>query len=165
MRFDHAAKIAPLVLLLAGGAATALNGGTASVDTIYGPVLGSVLDGMGIWRSIPFAAPPVGTLRFRAPQAPQPWTTPIDASGFAKVCPQIKLDGSIFDGSEDCLYLSVYAPNFGQNHTSPLRLPVLFWIYGESVYGLTFGAPYLCGDWPSSMRYRSQISMKTSTTL
>ncbi|XP_070195108.1 cholinesterase-like isoform X2 [Littorina saxatilis] len=80
---------------------------------------------------IPFAAPPVGSLRFTAPQPAKTWTGTRDATRFGNMCPQLvdPLTPSSLPVSEDCLYLNVYAPN-SPSDTS--LLPVMFWIYGGS---------------------------------
>ena len=87
------------------------------------------------WRAIPYAAPPVGELRWRAPRNPSAWSGVRDASQFSSICSQL---GSFFGapnpatfgqpiGSEDCLYLNVWRPK-----SSESNLPVLFWIHGGS---------------------------------
>lgn len=84
---------------------------------------------------IPFAQPPVGSLRWRAPQPPVPWTGSRAATSLPPMCAQV---GSFFGepdpatfgqpvGSEDCLYLNVWRPN-----SSAENLPVFFWIHGGS---------------------------------
>ncbi len=74
----------------------------------------------------------MNNLRFRAPQPPTPWTAPYDATQPNTQCPQLKIDGTIFVGQEDCLYLSVYVP---QGVAGPL--PVMQWF---------FGGAYILGD-------------------
>lgn len=68
-------------------------------------IRGSMISGQAVFKSIPFAAPPVGELRWREPQPPQPWTATLDATRFPKTCVQ-----SSGVGSEDCLYLNIWAP-------------------------------------------------------
>eukprot|EP01065_Artemidia_motanka_P017790 TRINITY_DN211_c0_g1_i2.p1 TRINITY_DN211_c0_g1~~TRINITY_DN211_c0_g1_i2.p1 ORF type:complete len:598 (+),score=195.40 TRINITY_DN211_c0_g1_i2:91-1884(+) len=78
------------------------------------------------WR-IPFAAPPVGDLRFAAPAAPQPWNGTRKETRPPRWCPQIHVTKDIFLGTEDCLYLNVFRPA----GTAPgEKLPVMVWIYG-----------------------------------
>ncbi|HYP71616.1 MAG TPA: carboxylesterase family protein [Variovorax sp.] len=87
------------------------------------------------YLGVPFAQPPVGALRWRAPQPPVPWTGSRAATSFASMCAQVgsffgEPDPATFDqpvGSEDCLYLNVWRPN-----SSSDKLPVLFWIHGGS---------------------------------
>jgi para-nitrobenzyl esterase len=105
-----------------------------TLDTTYGPVIGETVDGVTIFRTVPFAAPPVGALRFSNPVPPTPWTAPRDARGLPPPCPQLKFDGGLFIGQEDCLYLSVFAPV--QPAGAP-PLPVMVWIYGGA---------YILGD-------------------
>ena len=87
---------------------------------------------------LPYAAPPVGDLRWKAPAPPAPWNGVRDATQFGHRCtqPQIWADYLFLDPgpSEDCLYLNVYAPA-GVKATS--KLPVMFWIHGG---GYTAGA-------------------------
>ncbi len=94
-----------------------------------GEVEGVMRRGMRMWRGIPYAAPPVGELRFRAPQPVVPWQGVRDAEHFGPVAPQDR-DGQ-FTGpptavpmDEDCLTLNVIAPQEGE------RLPVMLWIHG-----------------------------------
>jgi para-nitrobenzyl esterase len=108
--------------------------------TISGPVVGAVGDyDDHAWRGIPFAAAPVGALRWRAPQPAKAWTETREALRFASPCAQYASkfggvpgkDGTIA-GSEDCLYLNVYAPRFAPDAvpTGSARLPVMVWIHG-----------------------------------
>jgi len=100
-------------------------------NTTLGPVEGLTLDGVDIYRGIPFAAPPTGSFRFRAPQAMTPWSTVRKAWVNGNICPQLRLADWLYIGNEDCLYLDVYTPTV---HNKPL--PVLVWIYGG---GWVFG--------------------------
>ncbi|MGH7814774.1 MAG: carboxylesterase family protein, partial [Candidatus Binataceae bacterium] len=93
------------------------------VQTADGPVMGTVTDTIGTFLGIPYAAPPVGSLRWMPPQAPTPWTTPLDATQFGSECPQ----GGSTD--EDCLYLNVYLPTKAlESHGH--RFPVMVWVHG-----------------------------------
>jgi para-nitrobenzyl esterase len=101
------------------------------VDTTYGPVRG-VDDGIvKAWKAIRYAAAPVGDLRWRAPQPPQPWTEPADAGRVGPVCPQptdpkIPLDLGAPQG-DDCLSLNVWAPSDTQPGDAK---PVMVWVHG-----------------------------------
>lgn len=72
------------------------------IQTTNGPVQGSVQSAnnvnVNVFHSIPFAAPPVGDLRFASPQPPKPWTSTKDASGFPNICPQLHIIGDLFLG-------------------------------------------------------------------
>ncbi|KAL6790245.1 Alpha/Beta hydrolase protein [Trichoderma sp. SZMC 28013] len=99
---------------------------------------------LNIWKSIRYAAPPVGKLRWQAPQEPPKATTPnrlVQAVDQPPWCPQSGAFGVPlvygFDsnlGNEDCLYLNLYAPPRAEN------LPVLVWIHGGgySVFAATY---------------------------
>ncbi|WP_445288410.1 carboxylesterase/lipase family protein [Variovorax atrisoli] len=103
----------------------------------------SARTGTWFWKGIPFAKPPVGALRWRAPAAPEPWTGIRQASKFGNACLQI---GRIFSpganntydetigtmlgkpsGSEDCLFVNIWRPA-----TEEKNLPVLLFIHGGS---------------------------------
>ena len=103
------------------------------VKTAQGKVRGKLInDGkVRAFLGIPYAAPPVGDLRLRAPQSPAKWSATRYATTFAARCPQwpIWADYIFLDSgpSEDCLHLNVYAP---AATNSASRLPVMFWIHG-----------------------------------
>ncbi|MFT4809122.1 MAG: para-nitrobenzyl esterase [Paraglaciecola sp.] len=106
-------------------------------DTVAGPVIGFVDedDTLG-WLGIPFAAPPLGELRWAAPRLPQPWQKNRDAIAFENTCVQLwgplvgitGEEGQVV-GNEDCLYLNVWAPRNNSDIDS-VGLPVMFWIHG-----------------------------------
>ncbi|MDY0977192.1 carboxylesterase family protein [Massilia sp. CFBP9012] len=103
------------------------------VATASGPVIGATLRGIESWLGIPYAAPPVGPLRWQPPQPVKPWTTPIKANTLPSSCAQ-NADLGVFaraGGSEDCLYLNVHrsanAARSGQ------KLPVFVWIHGGAL--------------------------------
>jgi para-nitrobenzyl esterase len=108
--------------------------------TASGPVVGFVgTYGSHVWRGIPYAAPPVGDRRWRAPQPAAPWTDARVALDPGSPCVQYAstfggvpgADGSVV-GAEDCLYLNVYAPRVDE-HELPegdQRWPVMVWIHG-----------------------------------
>jgi para-nitrobenzyl esterase len=93
-----------------------------------GVVHGAVVGRSRAFLGIPFAAPPVGSLRWRPPAPVVPWEGVLDATSFAGACPQLPaLVGSPSE-NEDCLYLNVWTPE-----PAPRRLrPVMVWIHGGS---------------------------------
>ncbi|MBV9941206.1 MAG: carboxylesterase family protein, partial [Solirubrobacterales bacterium] len=84
--------------------------------------------GVNEWLGIPYAAPPVGDLRWQPPQPPTPWTTTLAATAFGSEC--TTTTGTA--GSEDCLFVNVWAPS---NATSTSNLPVLVHIHGGGFTG------------------------------
>ncbi len=127
----------PLLALLAGAtlttgalAATPQRQSATLIHTQDGPIQGSVKAGIRVFTRIPFAAPPVGPLRFRPPQPVAPWGEPLLANQPIPNC--IQFGGSNpRPQSEDCLYLSVWAPA----RATPARpMPVMVWIFGSGLY-------------------------------
>jgi para-nitrobenzyl esterase len=101
-------------------------------------------DQLAIYKGIPFAKPPVGDLRWRAPQKPQPWADTLVADHFQPAC--IQGQGSRTADrppSEDCLYLNVWEPKGAAAGT---KLPVMMWIYGGGFRGGTGSMPLFDGQ-------------------
>ncbi len=98
------------------------------VKTQYGDVEGvSCADGAySVFKGIPYAKPPVGELRYLAPQKPDAWEGVRLCSEFSPAPMQVRMGGRDLDMSEDCLYLNVFTPA----QTGEEKLPVMFWIYG-----------------------------------
>ena len=100
------------------------------VETSFGHLEGEGEGDLLVFRGIPFAKPPVGPLRFRPPEPPEPWTGVRDATTFGPGAPQganpfeMLLTVLVPETSEDCLYLNVFTPG-----TTGKR-PVLVWIHG-----------------------------------
>ena len=115
-------------------------GQAKSVDSILtvrqtseGVVIGAINEATNTlsWKAIPYAQPPVGELRWRAPRNPVKRTTPLHVDKYCEICPQyIDHDSNpatpqVVMGNEDCLYLNIWAPK-----TSAANLPVFVWIHG-----------------------------------
>lgn len=96
---------------------------TETVMTTSGVVRGAADGTTFAYKRVPFAAPPVGELRWAKPAAPLCSSTQIDATALGPACPQ--LDKGAFVGNEDCLHVNVWAP---QAAAAPR--PVMFWIHG-----------------------------------
>ncbi|MDX9979296.1 MAG: carboxylesterase/lipase family protein [Lentisphaeria bacterium] len=106
------------------------------VQTAAGPLLGNAEDGLFVFRGIPFAAPPVGNLRWRPPQPVPPWTEPRPATAFGPAAPQPNRTSPplppVGRTDEDCLYLNVWTPGLDGG-----KRPVMVWIHGG---GMVHGA-------------------------
>ncbi|HEY8614596.1 carboxylesterase/lipase family protein [Phenylobacterium sp.] len=128
------AAAAALAMLAAApsGAQTAPAAAAAAagpvVKTAQGAVRGAAADGVAVFQGIPYAAPPVGDLRWRPPAAPAEWTVVRDATKPGANCTQ----------SEDCLFVNVTRP---ANAKAGAKLPVMVWIHGGAfVTGNSIGA-------------------------
>jgi para-nitrobenzyl esterase len=99
------------------------------VTTTSGPVSGTVAADGRKFLGIPYAAPPTGALRWKAPAAPQSWTTPRDATQFGATCPQANTPFGLASTNEDCLFLNVYTPPVGPLGGALRNDPVLVWLH------------------------------------
>ncbi len=90
-----------------------------------GPVRGVVDGELIVFKGIPFAAAPIGALRFAPPTRPAPWTSVRDTNAFGPACPQtIAADAAPLPRDEDCLSVNVWTHRIGAPR------PVLMWIHG-----------------------------------
>ena len=104
---------------------------SATTEIAQGKLQGVAKDGVLRFNGIPYAKPPVGPLRWRMPEAPEPWTGTRDAARFGNIAPQVEsASGAVLGGtpgtrSEDCLYLNVQTPACDN-----ARRAVMVWIHG-----------------------------------
>ena len=154
------------LIILAAFAMTAVVSCSKSIPVLTvtgGKVEGVPSDSAGVlvFKGIPYAAAPVGELRWKKPQPVQPWDGVLKADHFGKIAMQDPLDSSSFyvkefyqDGlppmGEDCLYLNVWAPAKTVGNADA-KLPVAMWIHG--------------GAFDHGWGYRSGVSVLPETPL
>jgi para-nitrobenzyl esterase len=106
------------------------------VRTTEGPVQGFVRNGVDEFLGIPYAAAPIGDLRWQPPKPHSSWTVALNATKFGNTCPQITELG-VFAGpvslTEDCLYLNVFTTQ-GNSTEYAKKRPVLLWIHGGGLF-------------------------------
>jgi para-nitrobenzyl esterase len=96
------------------------------IMTDKGPVRGTIAETHREFLGVPYAAPPVGELRWKPPVPHASWKAPLDATAFRDTCAQTGfVPGLTQHSSENCLYLNIYTPNTPRPH-----LPVMVWIHG-----------------------------------
>jgi para-nitrobenzyl esterase len=104
---------------------------SATIEIAQGKLQGLARDGVLRFNGVPFAKPPVGALRWRMPEAPEPWSGVRDASRFANIAPQVEsTSGAVLGGTpgtrdEDCLYLNIQTPA-----CDGAKRAVMVWIHG-----------------------------------
>jgi para-nitrobenzyl esterase len=127
--------------ILAAAAATLALGATAAPKTAWaadtvkvaqGELHGATAGTVTSFKNIPFAAPPVGDLRWRPPQAPAKWSGVRDATQLGPQCWQMRATPNDTNQSEDCLQLNVWTP---ANFKPGAKIPVMVFIHGGSFTG------------------------------
>lgn len=145
-------RIQALCALAAGlllAVSVAANADPLTVKTKQGKVQGKTInsDKVRAWMGVPYAAPPVGDLRWKAPQPAAKWKGQRDATNYGAHCAQnIVFQDMIFQdkgSSEDCLFLNIYAPATADKKA---KLPVMFWIHGGGFSGGGSNEPRHNGD-------------------
>ncbi|WP_217562543.1 carboxylesterase family protein, partial [Streptomyces sp. GbtcB6] len=119
------------------------------VATTGGPVLGAHQDGLAVFKGVPYAAPPVGDLRWRPAQPHPGWSGVLDATAYGASAPQPDLErGQSVMGDhrfssldEDCLTLNVWTPA-----ADTAARPVLIWIHGGGFIVGSGTLPIYAGD-------------------
>ncbi|XP_075693997.1 para-nitrobenzyl esterase-like isoform X2 [Rhinoderma darwinii] len=98
------------------------------VTTSCGKVRGQHCDKIYMFKGIPYASPPIGSLRWRPPKEPTHWKDTLDATEFKSTCAQVRTlsETGEVTGSEDCLYINVWTPSVDHD----ADLPVMVWIHG-----------------------------------
>jgi para-nitrobenzyl esterase len=149
MQFRMQATCALIVAGLFLGLAAASHADPLTAKTAQGKVHGKTInDGkVRAFLGLPYAAPPVGDLRWKAPQAAVKWKGDRDATQYGAHCAQGRVfEDMVFEDagpSEDCLFLNVYTP---ADATDKSKLPVMFWIHGGGYSGGGSSEPRHNGD-------------------
>ena len=130
MLFKHTSRLIAVLALILCAIACDVTSLTTTVEVTGGTIEGVKEDGIFSYKGIPFAAPPVGDLRWKSPQPVVPWQGVRKVDAFAPGPMQDTAFGAILGGpqeiSEDCLYLNVWT---GAKKIDEKR-PVMVWIYG-----------------------------------
>jgi para-nitrobenzyl esterase len=123
-----AAAAAASAVTLGGQAAASPSGPVAG--TTNGAVRGLAIGGVKEFLGIPYAAPPVGVLRWQPPQPPASWSGVRDAMQFAPHCPQLATPFGQASTSENCLFINVFTPSHRRVGS---HFPVMVWIHGGAL--------------------------------
>ena len=133
VRLSNASTAAVVVMLLSAGSLAFAAEAGPRVEVENGVLEGQATEGIAAFLGVPFAAPPVGELRWRPPQAAGNWRGIRSATRPGRLCAQdermLGMHGDVPETGEDCLYLNVWAPEGGAKGEP---LPVMFHIHGGS---------------------------------
>ena len=137
-----------LLLLVAISATSAITlAQSPNIPTESGTISGIRETGLSVYKGIPFAAPPVGDLRWRSPAPVASWTGTRKADAFAPACMQtgVSMPGEAPPAvSEDCLYLNIWTPE--KSDRADAHLPVIVWIYGGGYINGSASMPLYWGE-------------------
>jgi para-nitrobenzyl esterase len=131
--------------LILGALRATCTAAAALAVTTSGSISGVREGGLSVYKGVPYAAPPVGELRWRPPQPVSPWRGRRTATAFAPACMQecVSMPGEVPPKiSEDCLYLNIWTPA----KQAAERLPVIVWIYGGGYRNGSASMPLYWGD-------------------
>lgn len=131
------------------------------VEIDDGKIRGEMVGGARRFLKIPYAKPPVGELRWKAPVKNDPWTGERFETEFVENCPQLEDQGSPPSENEDCLYLNVWSPN-----PAPDRAPVMVWIHGGGNFsgGAGIPIPVMGGLWFDGQYFAANNGVVLVTT-
>jgi para-nitrobenzyl esterase len=131
IRLPFFVVVAVLALIAAAGGSKASPSAKPSlvVRTVSGRVQGKLAGTVNEYLGIPYAAPPVGALRWQPPRPAAPWPGVRQAVSYGPHCPQPPSAFGVASTSENCLYLNVFTPPGVAGHD----LPVLVWVHGGSL--------------------------------
>ena len=116
---------------IVAGSSVVVTSDPSSVMTERGPVRGIMTPTLLKFHGIPYAAAPVGRLRWRPPKDHVRWSTPFDATRFGNHCPQVASFFGTASITEDCLFLNIFAPKEeAKAQTNLHRYSVMVWIHG-----------------------------------
>jgi para-nitrobenzyl esterase len=123
MAMSSSQKLLPICFLLV---TLKLAGQSPVVKTSQGYIKGARENGIAVFKGIPYAQPPIGSLRYQPPLPHQPWSDTLNAVRFSPAA--LQSSGTAITGSEDCLYLNLYTPGI-DNH----KRAVVIWVHGGSM--------------------------------
>jgi para-nitrobenzyl esterase len=146
-RFSIGLQMAGWFMLISGGSVDAANSAD-EVTVEYGRLQGTSNEDylVRMFKGIPFAAPPVGELRWKAPQPAAKWSGVRQADKFGSACMQTDVFGDIYfrdsQPSEDCLTLNIWVPT----KAASAKLPVILWFYGGGFVAGSSSEPRYDGE-------------------